>query len=192
MLENLSKFHLILASKSPRRQQLLSELGVTFEVRAMDVEEVYPKEIPIKDIPEYLARLKAAPFKDQLKNNELVITSDTIVTIGNEVLEKPADYNEAFDMLQKLSGKGHEVATGVFLFSKHKQLAFTSVTEVFFKTFTKEEIDYYLTNYKPYDKAGAYGIQEWIGHIGVEKIVGSYFNVMGLPIQRLYEELRMF
>ena len=192
MLENLNKFHIILASKSPRRKQLLSELGITFDVQSMEVDEVFPLQLPVNEIPEYLAKLKAEPFKNQLTDNDLIITSDTIVTIENEVLGKPANYTEAFEMLQKLSGKGHEVATGVCLLSKNKEIIFTSVTEVYFKNFTKEEIDYYINQYKPYDKAGAYGIQEWIGHIGVEKIVGSYFNVMGLPIQRLYEELCKF
>ncbi|MFA9389755.1 MAG: Maf family nucleotide pyrophosphatase [Prolixibacteraceae bacterium] len=192
MLENLNKFHVVLASKSPRRQQLLAELGIQFEVELIEVEEVFPNNLPINEVPEYLAKLKAQAFQNQLSENDLIITSDTIVTINNEVLGKPANYNEGFEMLMKLSGKGHQVATGVYLLSKNKQVAFTSITDVFFKTLTSEEIDYYLTKYQPYDKAGAYGIQEWIGHIGVERIVGSYFNVMGLPIQRLYSELCLF
>lgn len=192
MLENLNKYRIILASKSPRRQQLLAELGIQFEVQTLDVEEIFPSDMPVLKVPEYLARLKATPFSNQLKENELVITSDTIVAINNEVLGKPTSYTDAFEMLQKLSGKVHQVATGVYLLSKAKEIAFTSITDVYFKSFTTEEIDYYITQFEPYDKAGAYGIQEWIGHIGVERIEGSYFNVMGLPIQKLYEELRKF
>lgn len=192
MLQNLNGYQIILASKSPRRQELLSSLGLKFEVRSMETEEIFPEFLPIQEIPEYLARLKAEPFINTLQENELLITADTIVTIDNQVLGKPTDYNDAFEMMKKLSGKGHNVATGVYLYSNLKNVTFTSNTEVFFKTLTIEEIDFYIRNYKPYDKAGAYGIQEWIGYIAVEKIIGSYFNVMGLPIQRLYAELSKF
>ncbi|MDA3930462.1 MAG: Maf family nucleotide pyrophosphatase [Prolixibacteraceae bacterium] len=192
MLENLKQYNIILGSKSPRRKQLLAELGIDFEVRSLEVDEVYPHDLSINLIPEYLAELKAAPFKTILSENDLLITSDTIVCLNNEVLGKPEDYKHAVEMLQKLSGKVHQVATGVCVLSSKKKVLFTSETNVRFKELSLEEIDYYISNYKPFDKAGAYGIQEWIGHIGVEQIEGSYFNVMGLPIQRLYEELSKF
>lgn len=190
VLENLRNYRIILASKSPRRQELLADLGIEFETEIHEVDEVFPEGLPMEEIPQYLARLKAEPFVETLKENELVITSDTIVYVEGEVLGKPADYDEAVEMMNKLSGRRHEVVTGVCLTSKDKQVSFASVTDVFFKSLSRDEIDYYITHYKPYDKAGAYGIQEWIGYIGIERIEGSYFNVMGLPVQHLYEELR--
>lgn len=190
VLENLKDYRIILASKSPRRRQLLADLDIDFVTEIHEVDEVFPEGLPMEEIPQYLARLKAEPFVGTMKENDLVITSDTIVYVADEVLGKPADYNEAVAMLRKLSGRQHEVVTGVCLTSKTKQVSFAAVTDVFFKELSQEEIDYYITHYKPYDKAGAYGIQEWIGHIGIERIEGSYFNVMGLPVQHLYEELR--
>jgi septum formation protein len=190
VLENLKNYRIVLASKSPRRQQLLADLDIDFVTEIHEVNEVFPEGLPMEEIPQYLARLKAEPFVETLKENELVITSDTIVYVDDEVLGKPADYEEAVEMLQKLSGRRHEVVTGVCLTSTTKQVSFASVTDVFFKSLSRDEIDYYITHYKPYDKAGAYGIQEWIGYIGIERIEGSYFNVMGLPVQHLYEELR--
>ncbi|GET31893.1 Maf-like protein [Prolixibacter bellariivorans] len=187
--KNLENYRIVLASKSPRRQQLLADLGIDFETEIHEVDEVFPEGLPMEEIPQYLARLKAEPFVETLKEKDLVITSDTIVYVDGEVLGKPADYEEAVAMLQKLSGRRHEVVTGVCLTSTTKQVSFASVTDVFFKELSQEEIDYYITHYKPYDKAGAYGIQEWIGYIGIERIEGSYFNVMGLPVQHLYEEL---
>ena len=192
MLNNLDNYNLILASKSPRRKQLLSELGISFVVKTEEVEEVFPENLSVELIPEFLAKLKAKPFEKALGEKDLLITSDTIVCLDNKVMGKPNDYEHAFRMLSKLSGKSHKVITGVCLLSKKKKVTFKSSTEVYFKELSKEEIEYYLINYKPYDKAGAYGIQEWIGHIAVEKINGSYFNVMGLPIQRLYDELCKF
>ncbi|GET26360.1 Maf-like protein [Prolixibacter sp. NT017] len=190
VLENLKDYRIILASKSPRRRQLLADLDIDFVTEIHEVDEVFPEGLPMEEIPQYLARLKAEPFVETLKENELVITSDTIVYVEGEVLGKPADYDEAVEMMNKLSGRRHEVVTGVCLTSKDKQVSFASVTDVFFKSLSRDEIDYYITHYKPYDKAGAYGIQEWIGYIGIERIEGSYFNVMGLPVQHLYEELR--
>lgn len=189
MLQNIKAYKIILASKSPRRKQLLEELGIKFEVKTIDTDESYPAELLTDKIAEYLAIKKATPFKKNIDEQTLVITADTIVAIDNEVLGKPANYNEAFSMLTKLSGKAHLVSTGVCITSKHKNKSFTSSTKVFFKTLTKVEIDHYIKQYQPFDKAGAYGIQEWIGFIAVERIEGSYFNVMGLPVQRLYEEL---
>ena len=192
MLENLNDYTIILASKSPRRKQLLEELGISFKIESKEVEEIFPDQLAVNQVPEYLAKLKATPFNNSIDNNTLVITSDTIVCVDDEILGKPVDYDEAFLMLNQLSGRSHQVMTGVHLLSAAKSVSFTSITTVYFKALSKEEIDYYITNYHPYDKAGAYGIQEWIGHIAVEQINGSYFNVMGLPVQRLYEELRKF
>lgn len=192
MLENLEKYNIILASKSPRRKQLLGELGFSFTVKTLDVEEIFPDNISALEIPEYLAKLKAEPFKESLSENDLVITSDTIVCIDNTVLGKPKDYGHAVEMLNLLSGKAHQVITGVCIMTQNKTKIFSSTTNVYFKKLTNQEIAYYVNTYKPFDKAGAYGIQEWIGHIGVERIEGSYFNVMGLPVQRLYEEIKEF
>ena len=190
VLENLKNYRIILASKSPRRQELLADLGIEFETETHEIDEVFPEGLPMEEIPQFLARLKAEPFVGTMKENDLVITSDTIVYVEGEVLGKPANYTDAVKMMEKLSGRRHEVVTGVCLTSKNKQVSFASVTDVFFKALSRDEIDYYITHYKPYDKAGAYGIQEWIGYIGIERIEGSYFNVMGLPVQHLYEELR--
>jgi septum formation protein len=190
--ENLKDYKIILASKSPRRNSLLKELGLKFEVRIHETEEIYPSSIPFEEIPGYLAKLKALQFKNEIDDQTIVITADTIVYIENEVLGKPVNYDDAYLMLQKLSDGWHEVATGVCLFSNKKKEVFTSVTKVLFKSLTHEEIDFYITKFKPFDKAGAYGIQEWIGLIGAERIDGCYFNVMGLPVQRLYEELCKF
>jgi septum formation protein len=191
-LKNLDKYKIILASKSPRRRQLLADLGIEFDIEVREVEEIYPPEILIDMVPEYLAKLKSEPFLYEIDNETVVITSDTIVCIDGEILGKPQDYEHAVEMFKKMSGKKHQVKTGVCITSKSKQVCFTSTTDVFFKKLSREEIDYYIEKYKPYDKAGAYGIQEWIGYIGIEKIEGSYFNVMGLPVQKLYEELRNF
>lgn len=192
MLSNLNKYRIILASKSPRRKQLLSELGIDFEVRTLEVDEIFPEEMPVIEIPAYLAELKAAPFKARLKQDELIITSDTIVSIDNLVLGKPDNKEEALAMLQQLSGRSHQVISGVSLLTINRQETFTAITDVFFKKLSEEEIIYYIDKFQPYDKAGAYGIQEWIGHAAVERIEGSYFNVMGLPVQHLYEVLKTF
>jgi septum formation protein len=192
MLDNLKDYKIILASKSPRRKQLLEGLNLPFEVIVCEVDEVFPEGLSMEEIPVYLAKLKAEPFLKEHKDKILVITADTIVWIDGEVLGKPFDHQHATGMLRKLSGRKHVVVTGVCLTSKEKQVAFSSVTDVYFKEISCEEIEYYLDMYHPYDKAGAYGVQEWIGYIAIDRIEGSYFNVMGLPVQRLYEELRSF
>ena len=192
MFDNLSNYQIILASKSPRCQQLLAELGIHFKVKTFDTDESFPADLPVVDVPVFLAKQKAKPFENTISGTDLIITSDTIVAIQNEILGKPANYAEAFEMLEKLSGKLHQVITGVLLYSTQKSVAFTVITNVWFKQLSDQEIDYYITNFKPFDKAGAYGIQEWIGHIGVERIEGSYFNVMGLPVQKLYEILKTY
>ena len=186
------KYELILASKSPRRQQLLSDLGLKFRVQSMDIPEVFPEGLGMTEVPVYLAELKAEAFRPLLKKNQLVITADTIVWLDGKVLNKPADYAEGFQMLRNLSGKKHQVITGVCLLSSEKKISFYASTDVWFKDLSQEEIQFYLENYHPYDKAGAYGIQEWIGYIGINHIEGSFFNVMGLPIQSLYEHLKNF
>lgn len=190
--EKLSKYNLILASKSPRRQFLIKELGLDFEILTKDVDESFPKKLKGKNITLYLSKKKAEAFRNELKPNDLLITADTIVWINNKVLNKPSDFMEAVKMLKLLSGKMHTVYTGVTLMSALKQKTFFAETKVFFKKLSEKEIDFYVTNYKPYDKAGAYGAQEWIGYVGVKKIIGSYFNVMGLPVKELYEELVKF
>jgi septum formation protein len=195
MFDNLKGYKIILASKSPRRKQLLEGLNLPFDVIVSEVDEVFPENMDIEDIPVYLAKLKAEPFINAQKDGEdplLVITADTIVWIDGEVLGKPLDHDHAYEMLEKLSGRKHIVVTGVCLTSAEKQVTFTSVTEVHFKELSDDEIEYYLDQYHPYDKAGAYGVQEWIGYIAIDRIEGSYFNVMGLPVGRLYEELKRF
>ena len=187
--EKLSKYNLILASKSPRRKFLLKELGLDFEIHTKDIDESFPKKLKGKQIALYLCKKKADAFKEELRPNDLLITADTIVWINNKVLNKPADYNEAVQMLKLLSGKMHIVYTGVSITTSIIQKTFFAETKVFFKKLSDKEIDFYVHNYKPYDKAGAYGAQEWIGYVGVKKIIGSYFNVMGLPVKELYEEL---
>jgi septum formation protein len=186
----ITDYKIILASKSPRRKELLAGLDLPFEVIVHEVDEIFPEDLPMGEIPVYLAKLKAAPFYDELKSDTLVITADTIVWIDGVVLGKPNDYEHAAAMLRQLSGKKHVVVTGVCLTTKEKQVAFSASTDVWFKDLNDNEIDYYLKNYQPYDKAGSYGVQEWIGYIAIERIEGSYFNVMGLPVQRLYEELK--
>ena len=183
---------IILASKSPRRQFLLKELGLDFEVRTKDIDESFPSSLKGQDIALYVCRKKATAFSRSLKENELLITADTIVCIGNSVLNKPSDEKDAAEMLKILSGKMHVVFTAVCLKTTKKEKLFFAGTNVYFKPLGKEEIDYYIKNFNPFDKAGAYGAQEWIGYIGIEKIEGSYFNVMGLPVKELYEELLKF
>jgi septum formation protein len=192
MLDNLKDYKIILASKSPRRKELLGGLNLPFEVIVREVDEVFPEDMPMEEIPVYLAKLKAEPFLKDQGDKVLVITADTIVWLDGEVLGKPVDHQHAVEMLKKLSGKIHIVVTGVCLTSKEKQVTFSSLTKVHFKELTDEEIEYYLEIYHPYDKAGAYGVQEWIGYIAIDRIEGSYFNVMGLPVGRLYEELKNF
>ena len=190
--DHLSGYSLILGSQSPRRKELFAGLNVPFSVEARETDETFPEEMNPLEVPEFLATLKSLPFKDDFRENDLLITADTIVLIENQVLGKPLDYDHAFEMLRILSGKKHVVITGVCITSATKQITFADHTDVWFKTLTDDEIDYYLTHYQPYDKAGSYGVQEWIGYVAIERIEGSYFNVMGLPIQRLYEELLKF
>jgi septum formation protein len=183
MLQNLEKYHIILASNSPRRRELMSGLGIDFEVKVLpDIEE----------IAQYIAKEKADAYRQMMKENDLIITADTIVVLDGEVMGKPADAAEAVSMLHKLSGHVHQVITGVCLTTCEGQRQFSVTTDVTFKKLSDEEIDYYVSTYRPFDKAGAYGIQEWIGYIGVTGLHGSYFNVMGLPIQRIYQELTSF
>lgn len=186
------RYKVILASKSPRRQELLKGLGMDFEIRTKEIEEVFPPALFKEEIPLYLSNLKAKAFEKELKEDELVITSDTIVWNENKQLGKPKDRAEAIKMLQNLSGKQHEVITAVTLMTKTKTHSFCEITKVFFKELSLDEIAYYIDNYKPYDKAGSYGIQEWIGFVGIEKIEGDYFNVVGLPLFRLNKELKQF
>ena len=186
-------YKIILASNSPRRKELLAGIDVQFEVRVIqDIDESYPSDLPTKDIAEYISHKKAAVYQQQMAPDELIITADTIVVLGNEVMGKPHDEADARRMLRELSGRTHQVITGVTLTTIQKQVSFSVETDVTFKQLSDSEIDYYVSHYKPFDKAGAYGIQEWIGHIGVTALQGSYFNVMGLPVQRIYEALRRF
>lgn len=191
ILDNLKKYKVILASNSPRRKDLLAGLGVEYEVRTMpDVDESYPSTLKGADIPLYISQEKANAYRSMLQSDELMITADTIVWLEGEVLGKPADRAEAISMLQRMSGRTHEVYTGVSITTTEWQRSFAVQTEVKFATLTNEEIVYYVDRFQPMDKAGAYGVQEWIGFIGVEHIEGSYFNIMGLPVQRLYKELK--
>ena len=191
MLENLNKYKIILASNSPRRKELLSGLGVDYEVKTLpDVDESYPDGLSGEEIAKHIARGKTEAYRSLIQADELVITADTIVWLDGTVMGKPKDEEEAKDMLMRLSGKTHQVITGVCLTTATTQKTFATVTDVTFATLTDEEVDYYVTRYQPMDKAGSYGVQEWIGFVGVENLSGSYFNVMGLPIQRLYTELK--
>lgn len=187
----MEKYKIILASGSPRRKELLGGLGIDFEVRLLDgIDESYPDDLSGEGIAEHISRQKAQAYLSTVAEDELVITADTIVYLDGEVLGKPKDEDDAKCMLRKLSGRQHQVITGVTLLTKSFTKTFSSVSQVFFDRLTDEEIEHYVTHYHPTDKAGAYGIQEWIGYIGVERIEGSYFNVMGLPIQKLYRELK--
>jgi len=192
-LKNLEKYRVILASKSPRRKELLSELGLKFEVKTIDgIDESYPHDLPSEHISQYISEKKGRAYRDCIKDNEMVITSDTIVLLGNKVYGKPSDEIDACRMLSELSGRVHKVITGVTINTTQRTSSFHVVTEVEFAPISADEINYYVTNYRPLDKAGAYGIQEWIGCVGVRSIRGSFYNVMGLPVQRLYEELKSY
>lgn len=182
---------IILSSNSPRRKELLAGLGVDFEVRVLkDVDERYPDDIPLNEVPLYIAIEKASAYT--VAKDELVVTADTVVIVDNEILGKPKDRAEAYGMLRKISGKTHQVVTGVCLTTIDDQRSFTVTTDVEFKELSDNEIYYYIDKYRPFDKAGAYGIQEWIGYVGVLSLKGSYYNVMGLPVQRIYEEFTSY
>lgn len=191
MLENLKKFRLVLASNSPRRKELLAGLDVDYEVRVLPgIDKSYPDGLSGEEIPKYISRKKAEAYEAIMQPDELIITADTIVWTDGKVLGKPKDEAEAKDMLRRLSGRTHQVITGVTLVTAGKKKTFATVSEVTFDELSDEEIAYYVAHYRPLDKAGAYGIQEWIGYVGVSSLSGSYFNVMGLPVQRLYKELK--
>lgn len=186
-------YRVILASNSPRRKELLGGLGIDFEVRTLQgIDESYPDTLQGEEIPMYISGKKAEVHQRTMADNEMIITADTIVYDNGQVLGKPKDKEEAIQMLRQLSGHAHEVITGVSIVTKGKTAQFASTSKVFFAPLTDEEITYYVDNYRPFDKAGAYGIQEWIGYVAVTRIEGSYFNVMGLPIQRLYTELKQY
>lgn len=191
LLANLKGKKIILASKSPRRHSLVSGLDIDFEIEIREVEEIYPSEIPLHDVPEFLAKLKASPWSDNLEN-KVVITADTVVIHQGKILGKPKDRDEAIGMVEALSGETHEVVTGVAITSRDKQVSFSDLTKVTFAELIADEISHYIDTYEPYDKAGSYGAQEFIGYIAITQLVGSYFNVMGLPVHRLFEELKKF
>ena len=188
----MTKAHLIiLASNSPRRKELLAGLGLSFEVRVLqDIDESYPDDLPVSEVALYIAGKKADAYRTSLADDELVITADTVVIVGDEILGKPVDEADAERMLRLISGRTHQVTTGVCMLTRETERRFAVITDVTFKQLSDEEIHYYITKYKPFDKAGAYGIQEWIGYIGVTGLHGSYYNVMGLPVQRIYETLQ--
>lgn len=192
MLDNLKNHTVILASGSPRRQQFFKDMHLDFEVRLKEVEEIYPDHLKASEITDFLAVLKADAFQEDLGEKDILVTSDTIVWHNGKALGKPKDYDDAFQILKTLSDSTHEVFTSVCIKSYHKTAILNDVTKVTFSTLSDEAIAYYLENYKPYDKAGAYGIQEWIGIIGISKIEGSYSNVVGLPVQKVYEYFSNF
>ena len=193
MLENLKKYRIVLASNSPRRRELLAGLGLDFEVRTLsDIDESYPKSLPSLEVAEYIAMKKANAYLPSMAVDELLVTADTVVVVDNSVLGKPTDAVEAKQMLKMLSGRTHQVVTGVSLTTQSESRHFAVRTDVTFKPLSDAEIDYYVDTFRPFDKAGAYGIQEWIGYIGCTGLQGSYYNVMGLPVQRIYTELTKF
>lgn len=193
MLENLNKYEIVLASNSPRRKELLQRMGVNFKVRTLfGIDESYPDSLRGEDIVCYISRNKAKAYQSSMAPNELLITADTIVYVDGEVMSKPKNAEQAKEMLHKLSGKTHQVITGVTIVTAKRTENFGVTSQVKFTNITDEEINFYVDNYLPFDKAGAYGIQEWIGIVAVEEIKGSYFNVVGLPVQRLYQKLKTF
>jgi septum formation protein len=183
-------YKLILASQSPRRQGMLRDLGLPFEIRLKDIDESFSPDMPLAEVPVMLAQRKAAAFLPELQADELLITADTVVICGNKILNKPTDAVEAIAMLTLLSGAKHQVVTGFCLTTTQKQVALSDTTDVYFRELDKEEIAHYVAQYKPFDKAGSYGVQEWIGMTGITRIDGSYFNVVGLPVHRVYEALK--
>ena len=185
------KYRIVLASNSPRRKELLAGLGLPFEVRVLDgIDESYPDNLPVGEVAQYIAGKKADAYRQAMAPDELIITADTVVIVDDQILGKPVDEADACKMLRLISGRTHQVTTGVCLITIEHQHSFAVTTDVTFKQLSDEEIHYYIDHYKPFDKAGAYGIQEWIGYIGVTSLHGSYYNVMGLPVQRIYTELQ--
>lgn len=191
--DTLKNYRLILASQSPRRRQLLADCGLEYELaERYEVEELFPATMAADEVPVYLSRLKSEGYPAELAERDILLTADTVVIIDNEILGKPADEAEARAMLRRLSGRAHRVTTGVTLRSRDRVESFAVQSDVYFRTLTDEEIAYYVTRYRPMDKAGSYGIQEWIGYVGIERIDGSFYNVMGLPVQRVYAALAEF
>jgi septum formation protein len=192
MLSNLKSKKIILASKSPRRQELLKGLDIQFEIKTKEVDESYPLTMKPEQVPVFLAEKKADAFVDLLEKDTILITSDTIVIQGKNILEKPNVIEEGKAMIRKLSGQVHTVVTGVCIRTLEKSISFSDETRVLFTDLTDDEIDYYMKNYQPFDKAGSYGVQEWIGYVGIERLEGSYYNVMGLPVHKVYTALKTF
>lgn len=189
--EQLKKYNVILASGSPRRQQFLKDLNLDFTIKLKNVKEIYPLHLKATEITDFLAELKSSPFKE-LNKEDILITSDTIVWMNNEAIGKPTDKASAISILKRLSGKKHQVITSICIKTKESIKIINDTTDVYFKELTENEILYYIENYQPYDKAGSYGIQDWIGYIGVERIEGDFFNVMGFPVHKFYEEMSKF
>ena len=187
---DLGNYKIVLASQSPRRQDLLKDLGLNFTIKTADIDEVFPSHLVKQEIPLFLAEAKANAMMPGLKDSEILITADTIVWINNKAVNKPKDRADAFEMISNLSNNMHTVYTGVQLSTTTQKVSFFAETKVFFSELSPEEINYYIDKYKPFDKAGAYGIQEWIGYIGIEKIEGSYFNVMGFPLHFVYQNIK--
>lgn len=189
----ITNYKVLLASNSPRRKELLQGIDIDFEIKVLpDIDESYPATLPVEEVAEFIAEKKASSYTNNLKEDELLITADTVVILDGAIFGKPNNKEEANAMLNALSGKAHRVISGVCLATLEKQVSFSVTSEVLFSELSSEEIEYYIDRYSPFDKAGSYGIQEWIGYIGVEHLSGSYFNIMGLPIQRLYRELKNF
>jgi septum formation protein len=189
---NIFNKKIILASKSPRRSHLLKEAGFNFEIKTKEVEETYPDELPVSQVAEYLAEKKAMASKEFIQNDEILLAADSVVILKNKIYGKPKDYNDAFQILKALSGNEHQVITGVCLLSKEKKASFSGISDVQIEELSDEEIEYYIRNFKPYDKAGAYAIQEWIGLCKISKIEGTYTNIMGLPMEMVYKKLSEF
>ena len=189
----ITNYKVLLASNSPRRKELLQGIDIDFEIKVLpDIDESYPASLPVEEVAEFIAEKKASSYTNNLKEDELLITADTVVILDGAIFGKPNNKEEANAMLTALSGKAHRVISGVCLATLEKHISFSVTSEVLFSELSSEEIEYYIDRYSPFDKAGSYGIQEWIGYIGVEHLSGSYFNIMGLPIQRLYRELKNF
>ncbi|MFW5852118.1 MAG: Maf family nucleotide pyrophosphatase [Bacteroidota bacterium] len=188
----LAPFSVVLGSKSPRRSQLLRDLGIEFEICSKDVDESFSNDMHVEDVPQFLAEKKFLSIAEDINENTFLITADTVVILDNEILHKPSGIEDAWNMLRKLSGKTHKVLTGVCFGTHQKHTSFVSYSNVCMADLSDDEVQYYIEEYKPFDKAGAYGVQEWIGFVGVESIFGSYYNIMGLPVQALYRQIMSF